>query len=219
MRARPDALRYCLVPLLQRLLLLDLPRERAMILPGGTMLGDVQQDALLESEFADEYQDWIQGRPFASRAAWFDYPARKLARNEPLCVPRELPVDEVARRMRAAHAGSALVTERGIPVGIFTERDLLVRVVADGLDPRSTPVGAVMTEPLEALPHSASMAQALRFLAQGQYRHAPLINDAGRPVAMLSTGAVIGFVSDAFPKEILNAPPEAAEPVQSEDGP
>jgi len=183
------------------------------------MLGDVQQDALLESEFADEYQDWIQGRPFASRAAWFDYPARKLARAELLCVTRELSVEEVARRMRDSRCGSALVMENGNLVGLFSERDLL-RVVADGLDPRTTRVEQVMTGSPEGLPNSATVAQAMRFLSQRHYHHAPLMNDAGRPVGMLSTGVVLGFVSDTFPKEILNAPPEAAEePVQQEEGP
>jgi CBS domain-containing protein len=62
------------------------------------------------------------------------------------------------------------------------------------------------------------MAQALRFLARGQYRHAPLVDAAGAPVGMLSTGQVIGFVSETFPKEILNAPPESAEPPRQEEG-
>lgn len=183
------------------------------------MLGDVQQDALLESEFEDEYQDWIHGRQSASRAVWFDYPARKLARGEPLCVSRELSVQEVARRMGAASAGSALVMESGKLIGIFTERDLVMRVVAEGLDPRTTPVERVMSVSPEVLPESASIAQALRFLAQGHYRHAPLIDDAGRPIGMLSTGMVITFVTDTFPKEILNAPPEMAEPILEEEGP
>lgn len=183
------------------------------------MLGDVQQDALLESEFADEYQDWIQGRPTASRAAWCDYPVRKLARREPLCVGRGQAVDEVVRRMSAAHSGSALVVEAGKLVGIFTERDLAARVVAEGRDPARTPIGEVMTDAPEVLPATATVAQALRFLAQGHYRHAPLVDERGTPMAMLSTGLVIGFVSETFPKEILNAPPEAAEPTRAEEGP
>jgi CBS domain-containing protein len=183
------------------------------------MLGDVQQDALLESEFADEYQDWIQGRGFAARAAWFDYPARKLARAELVCVAAELSVAEVARCMRSSRCGSALVLDGGKLVGLFSERDLLTRVVAEGRDPRATRVEEVMTVSPEVLHHSATVAQAMRFLAQNHYRHAPLMNDAGRPVGMLSTGVVLGFVSDTFPKEILNAPPEAAEPIRQEEGP
>jgi CBS domain-containing protein len=172
------------------------------------MLGDVRQDALLESEFADEYQDWLQGRPSAVRAAWFDFPVRKLARAHPLHVERALSVRECARRMHDASSASALIVENGRLIGIFTERDLLERVVAEGRDPDETPLAEVMTECPEALPASATMAQALRFLSSAHYRHAPLVDDAGALVGMLSTGHLIGFVSETFPKEILNAPPE-----------
>jgi len=182
------------------------------------MLGDAQQDAVLESEFADEYQDWLQGRAAVSRAEWFDFPVRKLARGKPLCVDRRSSVRSVAERMRELHCGSALVVDQQRLVGIFTERDLLVRVVTEGRDAAQTDVGSVMTDAPEALPESATMAQALRFLSQTHYRHAPLVNEQGTPVSMLSTSALIGFVSETFPKEILNAPPESAEPIHEEEG-
>jgi CBS domain-containing protein len=182
------------------------------------MLGDVQEDALLESEFADEYQDWLSGRPSAGRAGWFDFPVRKLARRQPLRVERTQSVQDVARRMAETRSASALVMEGGQLRGIFTEHDLLERVVSRGRDPAATCVEEVMTEAPEALPASATMAQALRFLARGHYRHAPLVDAAGAPVGMLSTGHVVGFVSETFPKEILNAPPESAEPPLQEEG-
>jgi CBS domain-containing protein len=182
------------------------------------MLGDARQDAVLESEFADEYQDWLQGRASVSRAEWFDFPVRKLSRADPLQVSPDTPVRAVAERMRAQHSGSALIVDGGRLVGIFTERDLLVRVVSEGRDPGQTQVSAVMTDTPEALPEQATMAQALRFLSQTHYRHAPLVDDQGKPISMLSTSALIGFVSETFPKEILNAPPESAEPISEEEG-
>jgi CBS domain-containing protein len=182
------------------------------------MLGDARQDQVLESEFADEYQDWLQGRPTVSRAEWFDFPVRKLSREKALSVERSTSVRAVVQRMREQHSGSALVVERGRLIGIFTERDLLVRVVTEGRDPAQTEVGIVMTDAPEALPEDATMAQALRFLAQTHYRHAPLVNEHGVPTSMLSTSALIRFVSETFPKEILNAPPESAEPIHNEEG-
>ena len=181
------------------------------------MLGDMQQDALLESEFADEYQDWLQGHPGARRSTWLDYPVRKLARAHPVEVARTATVLEVAQQMAERNSGSALVVDRSLLVGIFTERDLLQRVVCAGLNPETTRVEQVMTDSPEVLPDSASMAQALRLLAQGHYRHAPLVNEHGAPAGMLSTGHLIGFVSDTFPKEIMNAP-ERTEPIRAEEG-
>jgi CBS domain-containing protein len=182
------------------------------------MLGDVQDDAMFESEFADEYQDWLQGHPGNKRAGWFDFPVRKLARRQPLRVEPAQSVQDVARRMTETHSASALVIEGGKLRGIFTEHDLLERVVSAGRDPASTRVEEVMTGSPEALPATATMAQALRFLARGHYRQAPLVDDAGAPVGMLSTRQVVGFVSETFPKEILNAPPESAEPPLQEEG-
>lgn len=182
------------------------------------MLGDARQDAVLESEFADEYQDWMQGRASVSRAEWFDFPVRKLSRADPLSVEPGTSVQAVAERMRELFSGSALVVDGGRLVGIFTERDLLVRVVGERRDPQTTPVSAVMTDAPDALPEQATMAQALRFLSQKHYRHAPLVDDQGKPTSMLSTSALIGFVSETFPKEILNAPPESAEPITEEEG-
>jgi len=181
------------------------------------MLGDVQQDALLESEFTDEYQDWLEGHPGAKRATWFDYPVRMLARAHPLQVPGNASVLDVVQQMAERSSGSALIVEESRLVGIFTERDLLERVVCTGLDPKVTKVGQVMTSTPEVLPATASIAQALRLLAQGHYRHAPLVDNAGRPAGMLSTGHVIGFVSDTFPKEIMNAP-ESVEPIHEQEG-
>jgi len=58
--------------------------------------------------------------------------------------PQTMAVTAV-QRMNERKIGALLVTERDRPVGIFTERDVLVRVVAAGLDPKTTPVGEVMT--------------------------------------------------------------------------
>jgi CBS domain-containing protein len=209
------------LPVLARALLypfLSDPRVLIYSTRSANMLGDARQDAVLESEFADEYQDWLQGRPSISRAEWFDFPVRKLSRAKPLTVERGMSVRAVAERMHDLHCGSALVVERERLVGIFTERDLLVRVVTEGRDPGQTKVSDVMTDAPEALPEDASMAQALRFLSQTHYRHAPLVDARGTPTSMLSTSALIGFISETFPKEILNAPPESAEPIQEEEG-
>ena len=82
------------------------------------MLGDVEQDALLESEFTDEYQDWLQGNAGAKRSTWFDYPVKKLARARPVEVSKSAKV--IGRRAPDGRAGggSALIVERSLLVGI-----------------------------------------------------------------------------------------------------
>jgi len=177
------------------------------------MIGDPTADGLTLSEFADEYQDWLSGNPGSARAQWFDYPLRKLVTREPVMVALEDTVTQVVRKMAARERGTALIVEGDTLLGIFTERDLLRRVVAEGRDPASTRMADVMTESPETLPDSANLAQAMRLLARARYRHVPVVDRANHAVGMVSSRHVIAFVSETFPKEVLNAPPEGAPAV------
>ena len=68
-------------------------------------------------------------------------------------------IDEVARRMRARHVGSVIVVprEKGAPVGVLTDRDIVVEVLAGGLDYRTVTVGEVMSRSVVSLAGSASL--------------------------------------------------------------
>jgi CBS domain-containing protein len=182
------------------------------------MLGERERDSLAPSEFADEYQDWLDGNAGAARAQWFDFPLRKLSRPNPLLVSGDAMVLHVVHGMASQQRGTALVMEGARITGIFTERDLLRRVVAEGRDPAQTPVRDVMSADPESLPETANLAQAMRLMSRTRYRHVPVTDKSGRPVGMLSSRHVIGFVSETFPKEILNAPPETAQPQLKPEG-
>jgi len=184
----------------------------------GTMLGDTLEDTLLDSEFADEYQSFLAGDREAPRATWFDFPVRKLARSSLGAVGRESSVWDAVERMRTARTGSALVLDEcGRLVGIFTERDLIRRVITAHRSLEHTPVCEVMTRAPDVLPITASVAQALRFLARARYRHVPLV-EGEVPVAVLSARQLMGFIGETFPKEVLNAPPERAASVRRAEG-
>jgi len=68
-------------------------------------------------------------------------------------VAPDTSVLRAVERMNECHIGSLVVCDGERPIGIFTERDVLVRVVARGLDPKRTPVGEVMTRDLIAMQH------------------------------------------------------------------
>ena len=77
-----------------------------------------------------------------------------------------------ARRMAEARCGSVLVVDDGRMLGIFTERDLLVRVVAEGRDPARTPLGEVMTAEPATIGADEPVEEAVRRMAEGGLRHA-----------------------------------------------
>jgi CBS domain-containing protein len=84
------------------------------------------------------------------------------------------------------HVGAAVVLEGGRADGIFTERDLMVKVVLNKLDPEKTPVSAVMTSPVVPIDVDASVADALRLMIDRHIRHLPVIDRDGQVLGMLS---------------------------------
>lgn len=93
--------------------------------------------------------------------------------------PPEVSVYDAARIMHWRKVGVVVVVRNHRPVGIVTDRDLTTRVVASGLDPRSTTLGRIMTAPLVTATADASDEQVLHVLAQSRVRQVPLVDTAG----------------------------------------
>lgn len=94
-------------------------------------------------------------------------------------------VAAVVRRMAELNAGAILVLADGRLRGIFSERDLLVRVVLPGLDPASTPVGTVMSTDLATVSENAALDEAKERMRAHNCRHLPVLRDS----------QVVGFLS------------------------
>jgi CBS domain-containing protein len=94
-------------------------------------------------------------------------------------VSPETTVVTAVQRMNEHRIGALLVTERARPIGIFTERDVLVRVVATGLDPRTTPVNEVMTRNPVVVRSTVTVAEAMMVITERRCRHLPVIDDNG----------------------------------------
>ncbi len=102
-------------------------------------------------------------------------PRRKLidivGDQELLFTAPDVPVQEVAKRMAARHVAAILVIEDGVLKGVFTERDLLQRVVAAGLDTVNTSIGQVMTPDPISLDAQRSGFEAVRAMNEEGIRH------------------------------------------------
>ncbi|CAO5161049.1 CBS domain-containing protein YhcV [Frankia sp. AiPs1] len=97
------------------------------------------------------------------------------------------PVLEAARRMRDADAGDVIVVENGRIVGILTDRDITVRVVADGRDPANTPASQACSHELTTVSADTSIDQAVRLVRDRAVRRLPVV-DGDRPVGIVSIG-------------------------------
>ncbi|MGD8316945.1 MAG: CBS domain-containing protein [Myxococcales bacterium] len=89
--------------------------------------------------------------------------------------------------MNDHHIGAVLVIEEGRPIGVFSERDVLVRVVAAHRDPRQTLVRDVMTAHLYTASPDDSLLDVMRLMTDRRCRHIPVL-DGGRLVGLVSIG-------------------------------
>lgn len=108
-----------------------------------------------------------------------------------------LPVVDAARLMRTQKVGAVLVVEGERLVGIFTERDALFRVVAEGRDPRTTLVGEVMTANPTTIDADKPFARAMELMHAGRFRHVPVVED-GRAIGIVSSRDAMGPELEQF---------------------
>ena len=106
---------------------------------------------------------------------------------DPRTVNADDPIVEAARIMRDGDIGDAIVLEGGEVGGIVTDRDIVVRGVAEGRDAESTSVSDVYTSGIEAIEPGASVDDALRKMREADIRRLPVV-DGGRPVGIISLG-------------------------------
>lgn len=119
-----------------------------------------------------------------------------------LTAPSSITVSEAASLMKQRRVGAMMVVEEGRLVGVFTERDALFRVVAEGRDSNCTPLAEIMTPNPRTIQPDASFHQALEMMHEGKFRHVPVVED-GRPVGMVSARDALGPELEAFVYELL----------------
>jgi CBS domain-containing protein len=101
-------------------------------------------------------------------------------------VSSKATVLEAIETMAAAQVGSVVVVDGGELLGIFSERDVMLRVVLEGRDPRATEVEEVMTTPVQTVSMRTTGDEALRIMLQEHIRHLPIVDDSGRAQAIVS---------------------------------
>jgi signal-transduction protein with cAMP-binding, CBS, and nucleotidyltransferase domain len=132
----------------------------------------------------------------------------RLQPTPPWRVRPEQTVAEAVVLMRQERVGCVLVCQSdGQLVGIFTERDLMRRVLAAGL-PLCMPVSGYMTRnPVVVYPNEP-LGVAVRRMEEGGYRHLPVVDQAGRPLGVLSVKRIVHYLAEHFPSTIYNQPPD-----------
>jgi len=137
--------------------------------------------------------------------------------SDPACVKPGTSLRETLRLMRQESAGCVLVCDGERLVGIFTERDVLDKLIGRGVS-ESEPVDRFMTPDPAYLGPSASLGEAVRLMTEGGYRHIPLLDDRGRRAGLIAARDIVNYVAEHFPAEVVNLPPRLDQVFKTAEG-
>jgi CBS domain-containing protein len=123
-----------------------------------------------------------------------------IEQQKPISANADTSVAAAARLMKRHHIGALLVMEGGRLAGIFTERDALFRVLAEGLDAAQTELSEVMTPNPRTISPDRPFGHALHLMYEGEFRHVPVVEN-GEALGMVSARDALGpdlkqFVAD-----------------------
>lgn len=172
-------------------------------------------DEELEDELSRMYEE--DRVPKTLSSSTFRKPIKNLKVRKPVEVSPNQSVTDAVRMMQEKKLGCLLVTDGGKMVGIFTERDVLTRVFGRK-DLDKLQVKDVMTPNPEAFQPDDSIAYVLNAMSIGGYRHVPVVDENGAPIAVISVKDIVSFIIEHFPEEVLNLPPEPIRTTEQREG-
>jgi len=130
----------------------------------------------------------------------------------------EATIRETIALMQAQGEGCVLICDpQGQLRGIFTERDLLRRVIGRDLD-LDSPITEAMSTTLATVKPTDPITRALKLLHDRGLRHLPVVDENGQAVGIVSVRRVLEYLVDHFPQEVYNSPPDPSTIVESREG-
>jgi CBS domain-containing protein len=135
---------------------------------------------------------------------------RELMSKQPVKLQSSAPVVEAARQMRSADVGAIIVEENNKPCGIVTDRDIAIRVVAQGLDPQKTPLSQICSKDLTTLTPEEDIDRAVQMMRQKAIRRVLVVDSQDKALGIVSLGdlamerdsqSVLGQISAAPPNQ------------------
>lgn len=125
---------------------------------------------------------------------------RDYANMNVICCEADTPIAEVAALMRRHHVGDVLVVDAQVegarvPIGIVTDRDILVETIALGVDAKLFTASDLMSSPVTTVQESASLGEALAVMRGKKVRRLPVVNQAGSLFGIVTTDDMLNLLS------------------------
>lgn len=126
------------------------------------------------------------------------------------------PLSQAIEVMKEDEGGCVIISDDGRVAGIFTERDLLSKVIGEQVD-YSSPIREWMQPAVETLTAEATIGEAVTLMNERSFRNIPLVAD-GMLVGSISVFDIITYLAECYPKATMNLPPLPAQVMDSVDG-
>jgi CBS domain-containing protein len=128
---------------------------------------------------------------------------REVMTSNPCTIDADKPVSYAAKMMRDEDVGLAPVVEGDRLVGALTDRDIAIRVVAEGRDPDSTKAKDVASKDVVTVDPQQDLDEALRLMAEHQLRRLPVVEEDGRVVGVVAQADVARLADDRKTGEVV----------------
>lgn len=126
------------------------------------------------------------------------------------------PLSQAIEAMKVDEGGCVIVSDDGRVAGIFTARDLLLRVIGEEVDLNS-PIKDWMSPEVLSLTTDATIGDAVSLMNEKGFRNIPLVKN-GQLVGAISIFDIIAYLAECYPKATMNLPPEPAQVMSTVDG-
>ena len=143
----------------------------------------------------------------ASLSGLFSHSVQELIKTEPLTMLPSTTLQETVESMRDNGRGCVLVVNgKGKLFGVFTERDVVIKLGGDDLTWRGWLLGDCMTPAPETIGRETTIGQALQKMNEGRFRHIPVVDEAGCAVGIVTIHDIIIYLVEHHPAAFLNLP-------------
>ena len=133
-----------------------------------------------------------------------------------VCLEPSDALSKAIEVMKEDEGGCAIVCDHGRVVGIFTERDVLTKIIGEPVD-MNDPVSKWMSPVVATLSPDATIGDAVAIMTEKSYRNIPLVKN-GQLAGSISVFDVISYLAETYPKETMNLPPNLRQVMDSEHG-
>lgn len=171
---------------------------------------------MLEDQKTEEQDLRPDGSPRASLPKARDQRVSVLETDDYIAVSPHTPLSQAIEAMKTDEGGCVIISDDGRVAGIFTERDLLTKVLGENAN-LDSPISEWMQPKVETLTPDATIGEAVRLMNEKSFRNIPLVKK-GELVGSISVFDIIRYLAECYPKATMNLPPLPEQVMDTVDG-